>query len=949
VAGPTEHELPPVAGRADELAAVLAPVHDALGGRASAVLVAGEAGIGKTSLVRHACAAAAGRADLIWATCLPLSLLAVPLLPLRSAVDAPEVWDAPYPVTAFDAWLDRAAARRPVLLVVDDVQWADQSSLDVLMYVLAGRPDRRLAVLLTMRGGEEENRVLRWLADVRRLPRVSELTLGRLDRVSTGEQIAALLGRPPHQSLVDEVQARALGNPYLTSLLVGDLPGDATAVPPELPSELRDALARTWRGMSAPARTLTTVVAVAGRPQRSDQIAAVADAAPLVPLLREAVDAGVLRAEPDGRYWFTHPLLAEVLAGTLLPEERRSLHAGFAALLEADGDRVIDVADHYQRAGLVEPAYRWALRAAEASDGAAESLRLLRRAQTLWPRVADPGLSRLELLHRLRTAAEHAGRDLDELAAVEELLDLETRPAARALLLVRRMRLRFSTGMEYAETAGPREAVRLTADLPGTPEHALATAELANALIWHGDPAGAELAPEALRLAEASGSDRALGYALIATVMGGYQRGRLSDTPDAARARAIAVRRRDFPLLVAATYAQVNTIEADDSRTFAGLYQRARHDLAELGAPHSYVAEMCAQEASDLLIRGDWRACRDRLRVALGGRPGMMADVRARLTAATLACRQGRQDEARSHLARAEELFRERSGFLVFNFDAVRAELAVAAGDTERAVAAAMSGLDRDVPPLGAEWLLPLAARALADRADAARDRGDDPAATLARLGELRDRHPAIPSDPALNRWQRRVVAAMAALTDAETSRAETSAARAGQDRAAGAWRRAAGLCAAAELAWDEAYCHWRAGQALLGDRSTRRAAAVALRRAHAMATDLEAAPLIAELTALATGARIPLTEVGEPAGDDRPPLPGLTTREREILGHVVAGRTYAEIAAALVVSEKTVSAHVSNMLRKTGTTNRIELAQLAHRRSRSGHEPAVGQHRHGG
>jgi DNA-binding NarL/FixJ family response regulator len=62
------------------------------------------------------------------------------------------------------------------------------------------------------------------------------------------------------------------------------------------------------------------------------------------------------------------------------------------------------------------------------------------------------------------------------------------------------------------------------------------------------------------------------------------------------------------------------------------------------------------------------------------------------------------------------------------------------------------------------------------------------------------------------------------------------------------------------------------------------------------------------------------------------PGLPGLTNREQEVLAHVVAGRTYAEIARALVISEKTVSVHVSNLLRKTGTSSRLELARLAGR-----------------
>jgi len=63
-------------------------------------------------------------------------------------------------------------------------------------------------------------------------------------------------------------------------------------------------------------------------------------------------------------------------------------------------------------------------------------------------------------------------------------------------------------------------------------------------------------------------------------------------------------------------------------------------------------------------------------------------------------------------------------------------------------------------------------------------------------------------------------------------------------------------------------------------------------------------------------------------------PVPGLTARDQEVLVHIVAGRTYAEIAGALVVSEKTVSTHVSNMLRKTGSANRLELAGLARRLS---------------
>jgi DNA-binding CsgD family transcriptional regulator len=161
----------------------------------------------------------------------------------------------------------------------------------------------------------------------------------------------------------------------------------------------------------------------------------------------------------------------------------------------------------------------------------------------------------------------------------------------------------------------------------------------------------------------------------------------------------------------------------------------------------------------------------------------------------------------------------------------------------------------------------------------------------------------------------------------------EAEAQRGHEDPAAAAkWLRAAQACADAELAWDEAYTHWRAAEALLPDRSRRDQAATALRRAYDLAVDLQAAPLIAEVEALARSARVPLTAPEAAPADTAAAMPGLTPREREILAHVVAGRTYGEIARELVISEKTVSVHVSNLLHKTGTKSRVELAQMARR-----------------
>jgi DNA-binding NarL/FixJ family response regulator len=133
-------------------------------------------------------------------------------------------------------------------------------------------------------------------------------------------------------------------------------------------------------------------------------------------------------------------------------------------------------------------------------------------------------------------------------------------------------------------------------------------------------------------------------------------------------------------------------------------------------------------------------------------------------------------------------------------------------------------------------------------------------------------------------------------------------------------------------MPWEEAYAAWRLGQTLLAGGGHRDDAAAVVRRAHHLATDL-GSPLATEVQALAATARISLAAV--PAEPVRTPAPWrLTDREAEILTHIVAGRTYAEIARTLVISEKTVSAHVSHMLAKTGAANRLELAQLALRRA---------------
>ena len=167
----------------------------------------------------------------------------------------------------------------------------------------------------------------------------------------------------------------------------------------------------------------------------------------------------------------------------------------------------------------------------------------------------------------------------------------------------------------------------------------------------------------------------------------------------------------------------------------------------------------------------------------------------------------------------------------------------------------------------------------------------------------------------------------MSALYAAERGRAESSADQVER------WREVLTACAAAGMDWERHCASWRLAAALISTGKRDVEVADLVRSVHRFATEQEALPLKGKVEDLAGLARISLAETRLPAGAQAPTaFVGLTARELEVLGHLVANRTYAEIAAALFISEKTVSVHVSNLLRKTGCASRREVASLAGR-----------------
>lgn len=959
-----EWSRPDLVGRATELGEIDAVLRGARARTAVTLVVSGDAGVGKTALVNQACVNVDSTALILTGGCLPLASVSFPFLPLRTAVNgAPPLEGIPKPVfgtsgqasddsmVAIDNWLTEISRARPVVLVIDDLHWADSSTLDALMYLIAGPGDRPLSIVATLRNGEvgEGHPLQRWLADIRRMPRVFWLELGPLDYRATGAQLAQVLGTEPHQSLIGDVFSHTAGNPYLNRLIVSGLRADTRHLPARLPADLRTAVLRSWHSLTAEARELTELMAVGGRPLRAAALAELVQQpgfrCDALAILREAAAAGIAECDAGGTFWwFHHPLIAEVLEQRLDEQKRRRWHAVFAAHEErrlgegatAHFESLAALAHHHDAAGNFAEAYRWTLRAATATNGASgtgEMLLLLRRALEWHDILGYETEEREGLLNRMRAAAADAGAMEDELEAVEALIseiNAVDRPLEASELMVREAQLRFSTGREFLSISRMRRAVQLASANRQSWQYALALSELAVAELWVEKPDGQVHASEALRAARRAGNPRALTYACYANAMAALDSGHLTRGRELAGLGVEAAQRtRDFWALFGAIMWQANLTESFASQTYADFMRAGRGIMASMGSPHVYIATLAGFEAGSYLAIGRWKDCAVALRVALGSDPGAMGDVLARLTAAQLAVRQGKQSEAEAHLARAEEISAQASKFMNNKFDDIRAEVYLAAGNPEAAYTTIMRYAKAELP---AEYMteasVPLAARSLADRIQRARDEGNPTADLLALIDDLMELFPRVLQDEFDTELFKTQMQALNGLFRAEVGRARASSENGRQ------WVAAADDCRDATLRWEEAYCCWRAVEALLLHANTQRGPATEiLHRGLELAEELQARPIQASLKQIAAQARIAILHPAPGAtAAGVVELPGLTEREREILGHVVSGLTYAEIARSLVISEKTVSTHVSNMLRKTGTANRLDLSRLASR-----------------
>ncbi len=937
-------------GRAPELGELERALDAARAGTGATVLVAGEAGIGKTRLVGEISGRARdagfevllGRSIDLVGTELPYQPFVEALRPVGGLrrVDGQLAGSQLQVFEETLALLAELAARAPVLLALEDLHWADTSSLDLVVFLAHNLHDQRILLLATYRADE--------LASAQRMGRVAEavrrsgaafvLDLGPLERDELTALLAARADTRQSAAVTEAIVTRSQGNPFFAEeLLAGaDRPG-------ELPRGLRDLVLQRVARLDQPTQDLLRIAAAAGRDIGYPLLVALA-ALPegdVRESLRLAVEHGVLVADqPTGSFRFRHALLAEAVYSTILPGEREELHARLAQQLESRGDAApAELAAHWAAAGHSAKALAASIEAArqtEAVFGLAEALAHLERALALWPEVPDAAeivsgaqLDLAELCSWAAGLADQTGAAARGVELARQAIELvgSTDPHRAALLHVRLGEHLYQSGGAKALLEAFERAVEIVPEEPPSPERAYALGSLAGALMvaWRYTES-LPIGEQALALARRVGAPQAEVRAL--TVLGGdlAYLGRGEEGVGYFRqALQLAEETAD---LIGLERAYVNFT---DALTMLGRpRESARLGQSGLEALHRYGIHstlLPANQIEALLAIGDLDEADELSAAALRGAtssfPSWLLIIRADVETS-----RGDFDAAREHLKAASDSLRDENWH--GRYEAQLADLALWEHRWTDAEAASQEGLaqahQREAGKIRV-WLCAQALRAQAELAALARARRD--AETLHdRLDRAREllatAHQAAAEDSAATPN----TAGWLALAEAEHGRARGEAAPESWAAAAETWERV-------ERPLLAAYCRWRQAETLVAAGAPRAEANAPLREAHAVAARIGARPLAGQLELLAQRARLDLTPLPTAVADPKQDLAhslGLTPREAEVLTLVARGYTNQAIADTLVISVKTASVHVSHILRKLEAPNRLEAAAIAHR-----------------
>ncbi|MFF2809259.1 AAA family ATPase [Streptomyces sp. NPDC058000] len=948
-------------GRDEELSALDAAFRRTRDGLPSAVLIGGEAGVGKSRLVSEFAAQLPASSWVLRGGCLELGETGLPFAPfttvLRALVretgadhirrllpnsEAGELGrllpSLGRPHSADDADLARArlfeqflalmqglAERKPVLLVIEDIHWADRSSLDLLAFLVHNQQAvPALLAVVTYRSDRLNlaHPLRPLLAEIERMAWAQRMELGRLTKSEVSAQLRGLLGSEPAAELSERIYRRSEGNPLLVeALLTCEAQPDAP-----LPQSIRDLLVAPLERLGGQTQDVVRAAAAGGVRVGHALLAAVTglDDGALSVALRPAVASNLVVVDGDS-YGFRHALIREVVEGELLPGERSVLHARYGQALERrpelapPGRGAVELAHHWYAVAKQHPARALgaAWRAAEdagTSLAYAEQLRMLNQVLELWDQVPDAAeqlaVDRKAVLDKAAQAAMLAGEGDQAMTLIAVALadaDPAVDPARAAQMLRHRGELRHALG-QPGDVEDMREAARI---MPSQhPDRAFVLNTLTNRLLTIPyEEEGRAVAQEAIRAAQAVGDDRA---EVLAAINLAYARARGGDLdgqlPGLAEARATAERIEDHAALMHAFRCEADVLQG------AGRYE----------------------QAAEVARRGLVAAAHAGLSRTSG--PTHAANVAEALISL------GRWDEAVEILDHTLELTPTPSfrAYLLV----LRGSIALARGDLAFAEsAAAFAGSVFTWGVSDAQDLLPM----LCFEVDLALAKGREAEAvelverTLVRretLSSPRYLWPALVAGARAVRPQTTLLAGLCALA-AElpvtgpvqqaqrlTFTAEIARARGLSDQSA--WDGCAAGWAELRQPYPQALALLRAAEAAAeaGDRQT---AADRLHAARHSADLLVARGLRTTIEQLARLARVSLTD-GLHEGGSRGPELGLTAREREVLRLVADGRTNRQIAEELYISSKTASVHVSNILAKLGVSSRVQAATTAFR-----------------
>ena len=926
-----------IVGRAAERAALSAAYARAAAGQAQLLLITGAAGLGKTTLVdelaRHT--APAGGAQVRAGESAPLAGAALAYGPFVDALGEQAGWlladDGPGNMLAARhrlfvrmlGLLTDLAAQAPLVLVLEDLHWADDSSRELLAFLAVRLRQAPVLLVGTLRDEDLGGATLRWLSELERRPSVHRLRLAPLADTEIAELVTGLLPAGASAGQVAALVSAAGGNP----LYARELARTGSQAPP---ASITDAVLATAAGLPPPARAVVDQVCVADGGMSHELLAATVPQPEkrLLAAARRAVASGLLTGAGDG-YAFPHALIRQVLYAHLLPGDRQRLHRRLAEALAARPRADPGpLAQHWNLAGCQDRAAVAAVEAARRAVAARafpEALRYFTLAIELasWLPGAGPGL--------LEEAAQAASWAMDPERAAGWAVDALAQsgaaaPADRARLLERIGRYRWEAGDLVAAVDATEQAMTLLDAEPPATLQARVLAAHATLRMLTGDLGDAlPLAERAVAAAAQAGAlaEQAHGLATLGILQA--QRGELDAGLTALRTSfGLARRAGSAEDVVRAAANHMYLLCTAGRFTEALEVAREGRDAARsLDTPTALTSVLDNNTAAVLTATGHWAEA-GRLLAEVAGQSTGNAARYLRLRQLELAVGRGDgQQVADLATALGKSLDDPR---LTGPLHACLAEHALNTGDLATAAAEVLDGLA--ALPGGALpgeeiRLIATGARAAADLAALPRparpgllpDDWAKVAATFAgRAAAITAQHGS--GEPE--------VAAFGMLAAAEAEREQGSDTRA-------TWRAAAGAWQAASQPYREAYARLReAGAAVRTGR--REQAARALAACQALAGPLPAAPILALARDLAQRARIsPAAAPPAPPAEVAMPF-GLTGREAEVLALLVQGDSNRQIARALFISDRTVAVHVSRILDKLGVRNRTEAATVGAR-----------------